>query len=136
MECRSLLCNVVAFAFPVGLDISYRNSCKSECGMISFLQKHWRLAFSLLLLLIGLGVDYVSSIVIPDTIRLAWYLMAYIPVAVPVLRRALTLMKSGEIFTEFTLMGIATLGALLRSEERRVGKEWRARWGTEYREGG
>jgi len=84
--------------------------------MISFLQKHWRLAFSLLLLLIGLGVDYVSSIVIPDTIRLAWYLMAYIPVAVPVLRRALTLMKSGEIFTEFTLMGIATLGALLIGE--------------------
>ena len=46
-----------------------------------------------------------------DPWRLGWYVLAYLPVGWPVLRRAVSSMGSGNVFTEFFLMGVATLGA-------------------------
>ncbi|MNU25637.1 Cadmium, zinc and cobalt-transporting ATPase [compost metagenome] len=44
-------------------------------------------------------------------VRLLWYIAAYIPVGVPVLRDALKSIRKGDIFSEFLLMAIATIGA-------------------------
>lgn len=44
-------------------------------------------------------------------IRIVWYIVAYIPVGLPVFREALQSMRKGDFFSEFFLMSIATFGA-------------------------
>lgn len=72
--------------------------------------------FSLLLLLIGLALDYFKVDFLKNYVRLVWYLIAYIPVAYPVLKEAFKSISKGEIFTEFLLMAVATIGAFSISE--------------------
>ena len=47
---------------------------------------------------------------------LAWYIIAYIPVGLPVLKEALEGIRHKEFFNEFTLMCIATIGAFCIGE--------------------
>ena len=62
-------------------------------------------------------LDYlVSAPWFSDSVRLGWYLIAYLPVGIPVLRMAFINLKKGEVFTEFFLMGIATIGAFYIGE--------------------
>lgn len=67
---------------------------------------------SFTLLLIGIALDHVIK---PQwftgIIRFIWYLAAYIPVGLPVLKEAFESIKNGDVFSEFFLMGIATVGA-------------------------
>jgi Cd2+/Zn2+-exporting ATPase len=69
------------------------------------------------LLLIGIVLDYYIK---PDWftgwIRLSWYLIAYIPVGLPVLKEAYESITKGDVFSEFFLMGIATVGAFAIGE--------------------
>jgi len=48
--------------------------------------------------------------------RLAWYVAAYLPVGFPVIREMFGAIGKGEVFSEFTLMVIATLGAFAIGE--------------------
>ena len=48
--------------------------------------------------------------------RPVWYLIAYLPVGLPVLRDAWSSIKKGDIFSEFLLMAIATIGAFCIGE--------------------
>lgn len=48
--------------------------------------------------------------------RLAWYLLAYLPVGLPVIRKAVKNLLKGDVFTEFFLMSLATLGAFAIGE--------------------
>lgn len=67
---------------------------------------------SLVLLTTALVIDNFFSIaVFSGSLRVFWYLLAYLPVAIPVIRDAARAIGKGEIFTEFLLMGIATIGA-------------------------
>ena len=71
---------------------------------------------SLILLLGGIALDYykLSGPTIrwfKDPIRLIWYVAAYLPVGWPVLKRAWSGILRRDVFTEFFLMGVATLGA-------------------------
>ena len=45
-----------------------------------------------------------------------WYVIAYIPVGRPVIKEAIQALTKGEIFTEFFLMSIATIGAFAIGE--------------------
>ncbi|UFH30915.1 cadmium-translocating P-type ATPase [Chryseobacterium sp. C-71] len=69
------------------------------------------------LLLIGIALDYYIK---PDWfsgwIRLVWYLIAYVPVGLPVLKEAYESITKGDVFSEFFLMGIATVGAFAIGE--------------------
>lgn len=75
----------------------------------------WRVFFpvigSLVLLLGGLALDHFASDWFRDPWRLVWYVAAYLPVGWPVLKRAWSRILYGDVFTEFFLMGTATLGA-------------------------
>ena len=72
---------------------------------------------SLVLLLIALGIDnYFPQEWFKGWIRLLWYVVAYIPVGLPVLKDALVNILRGNFFSEFFLMGIATLGAFAIGE--------------------
>ncbi|WP_298648021.1 heavy metal translocating P-type ATPase [uncultured Proteiniphilum sp.] len=49
-------------------------------------------------------------------VGLLWYLIAYLPVGIPVLKEAWEAMREKNIFNEFTLMSIATIGAFFIGE--------------------
>lgn len=64
------------------------------------------------LLLTGIALDhFIENNWFKGWIRISWYLAAYIPVGVPVLKEAYESIMHGDVFSEFFLMGIATVGA-------------------------
>ena len=67
---------------------------------------------SLIMLLLALIVDTWHPLPFFNGVtRLVWYLLAYLPVGYPVVKEAIAALKNGEVFTEFFLMSLATLGA-------------------------
>jgi Zn2+/Cd2+-exporting ATPase len=84
---------------------------------VSKLIMYWKPLLSLILLISGLSLEYlVQSSWFTSNIRFYWYSFAYIPVAFPVWKQAFIHLGKGDIFTEFFLMGIATLGAFYIGE--------------------
>ena len=72
---------------------------------------------SLVLLLIAIAFDnYFTQSWFTGWIRIAWYVIAYIPVGFPVIKEAFVSITKGEIFSEFLLMSIATIGAFAIGE--------------------
>ncbi len=51
-----------------------------------------------------------------EPVRIGWYVLAYLPVGLPVWEQGYHQLKKGDLFTEFFLMGIATVGAFLIGE--------------------
>lgn len=45
-----------------------------------------------------------------------WYIIAYIPVGLPVLKESIDSARKGDVFSEFLLMSIATIGAFAIGE--------------------
>jgi len=69
-------------------------------------------AISFVLLVSGLLLKYIFKAAFFESwFELLWFGLAYIPVALPVLGEALESLRKGEVFTEFFLMGVATIGA-------------------------
>lgn len=67
---------------------------------------------SLLLLLSALAFDHwLVRSWFEGWLRILWYVAAYIPVGFPVIKDAFLSIKHGDIYSEFFLMTIATLGA-------------------------
>ena len=72
---------------------------------------------SLLLLLAAITLDnYVMTGWFAGWIRVVWYVVAYAPVGFPVLKEAVESIRKGQVFSEFFLMGIATIGAFAIGE--------------------
>lgn len=72
---------------------------------------------SFTLLLIAIGFDnYFPQTWFTAWVRIAWYAVAYLPVGIPVLKEAFESIRKGEIFSEFLLMSIATIGAFAIGE--------------------
>ncbi|QBJ87635.1 cadmium-translocating P-type ATPase [Chryseobacterium gleum] len=67
---------------------------------------------SFVILLLGIAFDnYIKPAWFTGWVRLVWYLAAYIPVGFPVLKDAYKSIIKGDVFSEFFLMSIATIGA-------------------------
>ena len=66
---------------------------------------------SLVLMLAGIAIDYYKVGFFIGYVRPIWFGIAYILVGWKVLRSAIQSIPSGNIFNEFLLMGIATIGA-------------------------
>ena len=72
---------------------------------------------SLVLLLAGIAMDnWFAQTWFTNWVRVIWYVVAYIPVGVPVLKEAVESIGKGDVFSEFFLMGIATIGAFAIGE--------------------
>ncbi|MGV7107281.1 heavy metal translocating P-type ATPase [Flavobacterium sp. U410] len=72
---------------------------------------------SLTLLLIAIYFDnFLKQEWFTNWVRILWYVVAYLPVGLPVFKEALESIKKGDIFSEFLLMGIATIGAFAIGE--------------------
>ncbi|MDR1415826.1 MAG: cadmium-translocating P-type ATPase [Prevotellaceae bacterium] len=74
-------------------------------------------AASLIMLLAGIAADaYFKFAFFTGFVRLAWYIVAYLPVGLPVIRECWETLRNREFFTEFTLMLLATVGAFAIGE--------------------
>lgn len=72
---------------------------------------------SLCLLLLAIAFDnWIPQTWFTGWVRIAWYAVAYIPVGFPVMKEAFESIGKGEIFSEFLLMSIATIGAFAIGE--------------------
>jgi Cd2+/Zn2+-exporting ATPase len=86
---------------------------KGESSMKMFLPS----IVSLVLLLIGIYFDhFLKPEWFTNWIRIVWYVVAYVPVGFPVLKEAVVSIAKGEVFSEFFLMSIATIGAFAIGE--------------------
>jgi Cd2+/Zn2+-exporting ATPase len=77
----------------------------------------WKPALSLALLLAGIimsatGVEWFQN----RWTQLAWYAAAWLPTGLGVLREAIEEAREGEIFSEFLLMSVASIGAFAIGE--------------------
>lgn len=68
-------------------------------------------AISFVMLIIGIALDQIGALFFSGWLQIAWYIIAYLPVGLPVLKQGWNSILKGDFFTEFFLMGIATLGA-------------------------
>lgn len=72
---------------------------------------------SLILLLTAITFDnYFLQNWFTGQVRLAWYIIAYIPVGLPVIKEAIESIRYKDFFSEFFLMVIATVGAFALGE--------------------
>lgn len=72
---------------------------------------------SFIILLLGIAFDnYIKPSWFTGWVRLVWFLAAYIPVGFPVLKDAYKSIIKGDVFSEFFLMSIATIGAFAIGE--------------------
>lgn len=93
-------------------------SCDSEESQMpeNNRKQYIPVSISLLMLLVGIAMDNFIPDIFNGYLRLGWYIAAYIPVAFPVFREAIETINEKDFFTEFTLMGMATLGAFAIGE--------------------
>ena len=72
---------------------------------------------ALLLLLVAIAFDnWMPQEWFKGTVRFVWYLVAYGIVGFPVIKDAVKSISKGEVFSEFFLMSIATIGAFFIGE--------------------
>ncbi|MFY1047523.1 heavy metal translocating P-type ATPase [Chryseobacterium sp. GP-SGM7] len=72
---------------------------------------------SFVVLLSGITMDnFIPQEWFKDWVRIVWYGVAYVPVGLPVLKEAFESIAKGDIFSEFFLMSIATVGAFAIGE--------------------
>lgn len=84
--------------------------------IIIFIKKYKEVIISGLLLAAALVVEYATDIPNRHYLYLPLYGLSYLAVGGPVWLKAVTSIKNGTIFSEFLLMGIATVGAFAIGE--------------------
>lgn len=83
----------------------------------SWLKDYWRIVLSALLLLGGIILNSTGFTLFQERYAaFCWYLLAYLPVGLPVLKEAWENIVRKDVFSEFTLMSIATVGAFYIGE--------------------
>ena len=77
----------------------------------------WKPALSLALLVAGIAMSAMDVAWFQNTwVRLAWYAVAWLPTGLGVLREAIEEAREGEVFSEFLLMSVASIGAFAIGE--------------------
>jgi len=72
---------------------------------------------SFVLLISGLIIGkWIAPEFMTGWVKAIWFTIAYLPVGLPVLKEAWEALLKGEVFTEFFLMSIATIGAFVIGE--------------------
>lgn len=100
-------------------------NCKAEINIDnricvnekSIIAEYWRPLLSLVMILVGSGINAMNvQLFQNEYISLVWYILAYIPVGLPVMIEAWKSILQKDYFSEFTLMSIATIGAFYIGE--------------------
>lgn len=83
---------------------------------MQFIKKYYEVFWSAFFLIAALVIHYLISFSSSEFIYLPLYLISYLFVGGPVWIKALKSIRKGTIFSEFLLMGIATVGAFILGE--------------------
>ena len=96
------------------------HSCTAEKKVdakVSVFHEYGKVIFSLLLLTSGIIMNALDLAFFREgSVALIWYIVAYLPVGIPVMKEAWESIREKDYFSEFTLMIIATLGAFYIGE--------------------
>ena len=83
----------------------------------SIFAEYWTVGLSFILLISGIIMNALELPFFREGyFSLIWYVVAYLPVGLPVMKEAWESMKDKDYFSEFTLMFVATLGAFYIGE--------------------
>ena len=83
----------------------------------SIFAEYWKVGLSFILLISGIIMNALELPFFREGyFSLIWYVVAYLPVGLPVMKEAWDSMKDKDYFSEFTLMFVATLGAFYIGE--------------------
>ncbi len=83
----------------------------------SILQLFMLPIISFLMLIVAIALDnWITQNWFIGWIRIVWYVLAYLPVGLPVIKDAIKSIGKGDVFSEFFLMTIATIGAFAIGE--------------------
>jgi Cd2+/Zn2+-exporting ATPase len=72
-------------------------------------------ALSALMLIVGMILEHTTNVFTP-LVEAIYYGIAFLPVGIPVLKEACEGIREGDLFSEFTLMSIAAIGAFCIGE--------------------
>jgi Cd2+/Zn2+-exporting ATPase len=105
-------------------DMGHCSCCAHGCASekevevkIFIFQEYWKAGLSFILLISGIIMNALDfAFFHKEYVALAWYIVAYLPVGLPVLKEAWESMKEKDYFSEFTLMIVATIGAFYIGE--------------------
>ena len=90
---------------------------KSVPEKTGFFKEYWRILLSSVILFSGIALSMANTEFFKNgTVTFVWYSLAYLPVGLPVLKEAWESILQKDIFSEFTLMSVATLGAFYIKE--------------------
>jgi len=78
---------------------------------VSFNKEYIIPGISLVFLLIGIALDFFEAPFFKTPIPIIWFGILYIAVGGPIVLKALKLIVKGDVYNEFVLMSVATLGA-------------------------
>ena len=96
-----------------GHDHSHDHSHEGASGWKAYLPA----MISLVLLLSGLAIEHLlEAPFFEGWVKIVWYTIAYLPVGLPVMKEGWKAILKGEVFTEFFLMSIATIGSFAIGE--------------------
>ena len=92
------------------------NDGHNHSGNSSQIKAYVPAIISFTMLITGIGLDYFDVSFFKNWTRIVWYSIAYLPVGFPVVKEGWNSIKKGDVFTEFFLMSIATIGAFIIGE--------------------
>lgn len=92
-------------------DHGHDHSHGDENGTVGW-KEYLPAIISFVMLIVGILFDnYIKPGFFTKYVRIAWYIIAYLPVGFPVMKDAVKAIANKEFFTEFFLMTVATVGA-------------------------
>ncbi len=78
----------------------------------SFWQKEYLIpAFCFIFLILGIGFDYFNLAFFKAPLNFMWFAAIYLVIASPIVIKAVKQLLKGDLYNEFALMSIATIGA-------------------------
>ncbi|MEH6703597.1 MAG: heavy metal translocating P-type ATPase [Galbibacter orientalis] len=92
------------------------NNGHNHDGSSSGFKTYIPAVISFTMLIIGIALNYFDVDFFEKWTQIVWYTIAYLPVGYPVLKEGWRSIRRGDVFTEFFLMSIATIGAFAIGE--------------------
>jgi Cd2+/Zn2+-exporting ATPase len=111
------MANVQAHCAASGNGCGCENSSSCDPANRTARKRYLPPVISLVILGAGLIFDFsIRPDFFTGAFRLGWYIVAYLPVAIPVWREAGASVSRNDFFNEYTLMSVATVGAFFIGE--------------------